>query len=365
MKKYIKNVVKELQKSDKDKIEVPLKSKKDYKKCFCRLLYNKFILTIQKKFVPSHIKNFLLRTAGMNVGHDVCVPHDIYFDPYFPELIYLKKGSLIGGESKVISHQVRGNTLILGKCVLEERTLMGGLSNLLPGGKISKNSILSFNSSLDETIPEEELWIGKPAKLMKKLTDEEVDKYFKPSDGNYKEYYKTFKKKVKEFLKDPEQMFFKIHYNGKRLNAGDDWWRARNVLRTFYNGVLIEITRKLPHCFLKTLLLRMMGVKIGKKCKIGYGVVFDHLYGDNVTLEDNVIVDKYCYFDCHSYTISQTIFGKILVKKGVHLKHHTYVGGGTLIGENAVLEPYSAAQKEIPANEVWGGFPAKFIRKND
>ncbi|TKJ17808.1 hypothetical protein CEE44_04755 [Candidatus Woesearchaeota archaeon B3_Woes] len=365
MKKYVKNAVKELQKSDKDKIEVPLKSKNDYKRCFCRLLYNKFILTIQKKVVPSHLKIFFLRTAGMNVGHDVCVPHDIYFDPYFPELIYLKKGSLIGGESTVKSHQIKGNTLIIGKCVLEERTLMAGLSTILPGGKVSRNSMLSINSFLDTTIPEGELWVGKPAKLLKKLTDEEIDKFFKPSDGNYKEYYKAFKKNVKEFLKDPDKMFFKMQYNGKRLNAGDDWWRARNVLRIFYNGILVEITRRLHHSFFKTFLLRMVGVKIGKKCRIGKGVVFDHLYGDNVTLEDNIRVDDHCYFDGHSYTISQTIFGKTLVKKGTHLKHDTFLAAGTLVGENVVTEPYTMLQKEIPANEVWGGIPGKFIKKND
>ena len=210
MKKYVKNAVKELQNSDRDKIEIPLRSKNDYKRCFCRLAYNKFILTLQKKVVQSHFKNFLLRTSGMNVGNDVCVPHDISFDPYLPELIYLEKGSLIGGEATVKSHQIKDNTLVMGKCVLEERALMAGLSTILPSGKVSRSSMLSINSFLDATIPEGELWVGRPAKLLKKLTDEEVDKFFKPSNGNYKEYYKEFRKNVKEFLKDHEKMFFKI-----------------------------------------------------------------------------------------------------------------------------------------------------------
>ena len=51
------------------------------------------------------------------------------------------------------------------------------------------------------------------------------------------------------------------------------------------------------------------------------------------------------------------------MKKGAHLKHHAFVRTGTTIGENSVIESYSMAQREIPANEVWGGVPAKFVRK--
>ena len=106
MKKYIKDAIKKLQSSDKRKITVVLKSKNDYKKNFLRIVYNKLILNIQKKVVPAHIKNFILRTIGMNIGKDVCIPHDIYFDPYFPELIILEDGSLVGGGSSIYTHKI-------------------------------------------------------------------------------------------------------------------------------------------------------------------------------------------------------------------------------------------------------------------
>ena len=364
MKKYIKEAVKELQNTDKKKIVLTLKSKNDYKKNIICLLYNKFILTLQKKIIPWRFKNFMLRTTGMHIGKDACIPHDIYFDPYFPELIYLGKGCIVGGESQLYAHQVKGKKLTLGKCVLKSRTLLGGISKLLPGSILNKKSILNFFSELDKEIPEGELWGGQPAKRLKQFSKEEIDKYFKPSNMRYKEYYKEFRKEVKAFMKDPSRNFFKMHYNGSRLNAGNDWWRARSVFRIFYNGVIIEITRLLPHCFLKTLLLKMVGMKIGKNCRIGKGTVFDHIYCDTITLEDNVTIDDYCYFDGHEYTISQTIFGKILLKKGVHIKHHAYVRIGTVIGENSIIQPYSMAQRIIPPNEIWGGMPlAKFIRK--
>ncbi|NQU99093.1 hypothetical protein HQ533_06560 [Candidatus Woesearchaeota archaeon] len=363
MKRYIKNAVKKLQNSDYKKVEIELKSKNDYKKNILRILYNKFMLALQTRIVPSHIKNFILRTTGMNVGHDVCFPHYIKIDPYFPELITLEKGCLIGGDSTFITHEIKGNKIILGKILVKERTLVGGMTTMKSGFVLSKNAMLMFFSECEEEIPKGELWGGKPANLLKKLTDEEIEKYHKPSNRQHKEYYKTFKEKIKVFLKDPNHTYFKIHYDGKRLNAGDDWWRARNFFRIWYNGIIIETTKLLPHCFLKTILLKMTGMKIGKNCKIGKGVVFDHIFCDTIELEDNVTIEDNCYLDGHEYTITQTVFGKTLLKKGSHMKHDSFARIGTTIGENTIIESHSMVQREIPPNVVWGGMPAKFVRE--
>ena len=363
MKAYVKEAVHKLLTSDKRTLQVILKNASDYKKNPLRIGYNRFVLIIQKKIVPCHIKNALLRTTGMCVGHDACVPHDIYFDPYFTELIELGAGCIAGGLSKIITHEIHDNRLTLGKCALKERTLAGGFAVMRPGAIVNKNSILNLCAELDKETGEGELWSGTPAKRIKVFDETEMKKYCGLPDGNYKEYYRSFKEQVSNLWKDPNKNYLKVQYNGKRLNAGNDWWRARNIIRIFYNGAFIEITRLLPHCVLKTLLLRMVGVKLGKNVRIGKGVVFDHIYCDSVTVEDDVQIDDYSYFDGHEYTVSQTIFGRILVKKGAHLKHHTFVRTGTIIGEHAVIEPQSMTQREIPANEVWGGMPAVFIKK--
>ena len=62
MKRYVKDAVNELLNSNKRVIEVELKDKNDYKKNFLRLGYNKFILAIQTRMVPMHLKNIILRT---------------------------------------------------------------------------------------------------------------------------------------------------------------------------------------------------------------------------------------------------------------------------------------------------------------
>lgn len=363
MEDYVKEAVDNIFNSKKKTIEIKLKSKEDYKKSFCRLNYNKFIMLIQRKIVPCHIKNFILRTTGMKVGHDACIPHDITFDPYFPELIELKEGCLIGGETNIITHKLKGKMLTLGKVSIGKRTLIGGMSNILPGSSTDDESLLMWYSDLSGHVSKGELWSGKPAKKLIEFSKDDMKKYFGKSNGKHKRYYKEFRKKVDNWLKDPNFMYFKINYNGKRLNAGDDWWRARNFFRIWYNGAIMELCRLLSHSFIKTILLKMMGVNIGKNVYIGKGVVFDHIYGDKVIVEDNVKIEDYTYLDCHEYTISQTIFGRISIKKGVHLKHHSYVRPGTIIGENTTIEPRSFAQKNVPPNVVVKGLSGKIIKK--
>ena len=361
----IKNALKELQDSDKLKVTVELdKNDKEFNiKPLPVLWFNKLVFFGQQWIVPMHFKNWLLRLTGMKVGHDCCIPHYIEFDPYFPELIEIGPGTLVGGQSKLITHEIEGNKLTLGKIIFPKDGMMGGETTLHPGSKLGKHSILSFFSDLRGVVPEGEVWGGIPAKCMQKMAEEEIKKYFVHTGENPKEYYKKFRKAVREFMKDPSKTYFKMQYGGSRAGAGNDWWRARNVVRIFYNGVIIEITRILGPSWFKNLLYRMVGVKMGKNCRIGRWTVFDHIYCDKIKLGDNVRVDEDCYLDGHEYTIAQTVFGKTNIGSNVHLKHNTFVRIGTQIGNNVITEPYTFAQREIPSNEVWGGRPAKFIRK--
>ena len=46
-------------------------------------LFNKFIIQISRKIIPSNFKNRWMRLAGLDIGYDVCLPNDIIFDAYF------------------------------------------------------------------------------------------------------------------------------------------------------------------------------------------------------------------------------------------------------------------------------------------
>lgn len=56
-------------------------------------------------------------------------------------------------------------------------------------------------------------------------------------------------------------------------------------------------------------------------------------------------------------------------KMAVHIGDHCFIGAhsiilkGVEIGENSIIGSGSVVAKSIPPNEIWGGNPAKFIRK--
>jgi acetyltransferase-like isoleucine patch superfamily enzyme len=359
----ITEAVRELHKSGKMKLIVALDSRKFHNKSFLRIIYNKLILKIQRVIVPSHFKNFLLCTTGMHIGRNACIPHYITFDPYFPELICLGKGCIIGGLSSLKAHKREGRKMLLGKVIVEEKALVGGMVTIEPGSKISKNTIVASHTNLDTVTGEGELWAGKHGKKVKAFSQEELDKYFRPANGKYEEYYKEFRKKVKAFRKDHQQTFFKMHYDGNRDNPGNDWWRARNVVAIWWSGGLVELSQRMPWNWIRVLLFRLAGAHIGKDVFIGRGVVLDHLMTPSIIIEDNVRIDDGCYIDGHEYTIAQTVFGKTIIKNGAHLRKNVFVRTGTVVGENAVIEENAAIERLIPPHEVWAGSPAKFIKK--
>lgn len=56
--------------------------------------------------------------------------------------------------------------------------------------------------------------------------------------------------------------------------------------------------------------------------------------------------------------------------RSIRICDNVFVGGSSLIlkgvtiGENSIIAAGSVLSKSVPANEVWGGNPAKFIKKN-
>jgi acetyltransferase-like isoleucine patch superfamily enzyme len=55
----------------------------------------------------------------------------------------------------------------------------------------------------------------------------------------------------------------------------------------------------------------------------------------------------------------------VLIDNRVFIGAHTTILKGVHIGENSVVGACSVVTKSIPANEVWAGNPAKFIKTAD
>ena len=119
--------------------------------------------------------------------------------------------------------------------------------------------------------------------------------------------------------------------------------------------------------------------KIGKNCNINCHVFIENdvIIGDNVTvkpgvqiwdgvtLEDNVFIGPNVTFTNDLIPRSKKYpekFEKTFVKKGASIGANATILGGITLGENSLVGAGSVVTKDIPANEVWVGNPAKFLR---
>ena len=79
-----------------------------------------------------------------------------------------------------------GHNCVIHDCTINNNSLIGMSSTILDGAVVEKNSMLAAGSLLTQgkIVKSGEIWSGNPAKLMRKLSIDEV-KFFKISADRY------------------------------------------------------------------------------------------------------------------------------------------------------------------------------------
>lgn len=100
-------------------------------------------------------------------------------------------------------------------------------------------------------------------------------------------------------------------------------------------------------------------LKLGTKTDIG---AFTYINAKNgVTIEDNVQVGSHC--SIYSISTIDGKEGKVTLKKNCKIGSHSVIMPGVTIGENSIVGAFSFVNKNIPANTVAFGVPAKVRRR--
>jgi acetyltransferase-like isoleucine patch superfamily enzyme len=109
---------------------------------------------------------------------------------------------------------------------------------------------------------------------------------------------------------------------------------------------------------------------VGKRCKIS-----SHTFVcEGVTIEDNVFVGHGVMFINDLYPRATTAAGglqteadwhveRTVVKKGASIGSGATILANTCIGENAIVGAGAVVTKDVPANTIVAGVPAKILRQ--
>src|SRR5437868_3406418 len=105
--------------------------------------------------------------------------------------------------------------------------------------------------------------------------------------------------------------------------------------------------------------------KIGKNVFINFDCVFLDLGG--ITIEDNVLIAPKVSLLSEGHPVSPSE-RQSLVPGHIHIKKNAWIGAGATIlhgvtvGENSVVVAGGVVSKDVPANTIVGGIPAKIIK---
>lgn len=156
------------------------------------------------------------------------------------------------------------------------------------------------------------------------------------------------------------------------------------VLWYFVNSLLVRPSY-IPFMGIKVLLLRLFGAKIGKRiclkpcvlikspwnliigndCWIGEKVWIDNL--DKVYIGNNVCISQGALLltGNHDYKVSSMPYrnAPIILEDGTWVGAKAIVCSGVTVHENAILTVGSVSTKDMDANGIYQGNPAKKIRE--
>ncbi len=106
-------------------------------------------------------------------------------------------------------------------------------------------------------------------------------------------------------------------------------------------------------------------ISLGKNVFINHACSFLDLGG--ITIDDGVLIAPRVILVSESHPLKLEERNKLTVGR-IHIKQNAWIGAGATvlpgvtIGENSVVAAGAVVSKDVPANSIVGGVPAKFIK---
>lgn len=163
-----------------------------------------------------------------------------------------------------------------------------------------------------------------------------------------------------EYSKINEVVIRTIHLNN-RLNQVGEINEVRAILSEIIGNEVDESTKIFPPFY----------TNFGRFTQLGKHVFINHacsfLDMGDITLEDHVMIGPQVKLITENHPLDpedrRALIGKpILIKRNAWIGAGATILPGVTVGENAVVAAGAVVSKDVAANTVVGGVPAKFIK---
>jgi len=141
-----------------------------------------------------------------------------------------------------------------------------------------------------------------------------------------------------------------------------NWSGVKNPFRVAANFILIYSARYLPSLRLKNFLYRLAGARVGRNVSVGLGAVFDVFFPELIEVGDNSVIGYNSTILAHEFLVREWRKGRVVVGKNVLIGANSLIMPGVRVGDGATVAAFSLVNRDVPANAVVGGVPAKKIK---
>lgn len=147
----------------------------------------------------------------------------------------------------------------------------------------------------------------------------------------------------------------------QQLNSSSNPEVIRNILGEITETQIDESTEVFPPFYINY----GKNTKMGKNVFINFGCTFLDLGG--ITIEDNVMLAPGVKLLSESHPLSpenrhSLVPSPIHIKKNAWISVNATILQGVTVGENSVVAAGAVVTKDVPANTLVGGIPAKVLK---
>jgi acetyltransferase-like isoleucine patch superfamily enzyme len=152
-------------------------------------------------------------------------------------------------------------------------------------------------------------------------------------------------------------------------NAHASWYKARNhlegpilgPLRIMINYVVIELLKHAPSLALKRVILRWLGMRLGRGVTIASGVMLDYFFPDLIEIGDNTIIGMDALLLTHEFAHDRVRIGRLRIGANCLVGARSVVLAGVELGDGTVVSALSLVHRGTPSGSFVGGVPIRFL----